>query len=70
MSFNQVKSRRKSYFPKRKEGDDKNAVVIVKSVSQLGCVSQETDALVSLSGKSRGNPMQKRLGTNSKGAIH
>ena len=52
---------KKSYFPKRTESDDKNAVAIVKSVSQLGCVSQDSDALVSQGRKSRGNPMQKVL---------
>ena len=31
---NQIKSQNKSFFPKRREGDDKNAVAIVKSVSQ------------------------------------
>ena len=44
---NQIKSQKKSCFPKRRERDDKNAVAIVKSVSQLGCVSQDSDALVS-----------------------
>ena len=48
-----------SYLPKR--SDDKNAVAIVKSVSQLGCVSQDSDALVSQGRKSQGNPMQKLL---------
>ena len=33
----------------------------MKSVSQLGCVSQDSDALVSEGGQSRGNPMQKVL---------
>ena len=33
----------------------------VRSVSQLGCVSQDSDALVSQGRKSRGNPMQKVL---------
>ena len=36
-------------------------MAIVKSVSQLGCVSQDSDALVSQGRKSRGNPMQKVL---------
>ena len=36
-------------------------MAIVKSVSQLGCVSQDSDALVSQGGKSRRNPMQKVL---------
>ena len=55
------KKPKKSYFPKRRESDDKNAVAIVKSVSQLCCVSQDSDALVSQGGKSRRNPMQKVL---------
>ena len=36
---------KESYFPKRRESDDKNAVAIVKCASQLGCVSQDSDAL-------------------------
>ena len=56
-----IKKPNKSYFPKRRESDDKNAVAFVKSVSQLGCVSQDSDALVSLGRKSRGSPMQKVL---------
>ena len=53
---NQIKSRtRTTVSKKRTESDDKNAVAIVKTVSQLGWVSQ--------SGKqSRRNPMQKVLG--------
>ena len=57
----QPKKIEKSTFHKRGESDDKNAVTIVKSVSQLGCVSQDSDALVSQGRKSRGNPMQKVL---------
>ena len=41
------KKPKKSNVPKRRESDDKNAVAIVKSASQLGCVSQDSDALVS-----------------------
>ena len=52
---NQIKNRKKSHFPKRRECDDKNAVAVTKSVSQLVCVS---DALVSQNRKSRRNPMQ------------
>ena len=52
---------KKSYFAKRRENDDKNAVAIAKSVSQLGCVSQDSDALVSQGRQSRGSPMQKVL---------
>ena len=58
---NYIKSRKKSYFPKRRESDDKNALAISKSVSQLVCVSQDSDALVSQGRKSQGNPMQKVL---------
>ena len=55
------KKTKKSNIPKRRESDDKNAVAIAKSVSQLGCVSQDSDALVSQDKGSRGNPMQKVL---------
>ena len=42
---------------KRRESDDKYAVAVVNIVSQLGCVSQDSDALVSQRGKqSRGHP--------------
>ena len=50
---NQTKSQKRANSQKRTESDDKNAVAIVKSVSKLGCVSQDSDALV--------NPMQKAL---------
>ena len=32
-------------FPKRRESEDKGVVAIVKSVSQLGCVSQDSNAI-------------------------
>ena len=68
---NQSKSQRKaSNTAKRRESDDKNAFAIVKSVSQLGCVSKDSDALVSQGRKSRGNPVQKSLERNSKSSIH
>ena len=35
------------YFHKRRESDDKNVVAIVKFVPHLGCVSQDSEALVS-----------------------
>ena len=65
------KKPKKGYYSnKRRESDDKNAVAFVKIVSQLGCVSQDSDALVSQRGKQpRGNPMQS-LGTDSKNTIH
>ena len=50
------KKPKKSYFPKRRESDDKNAVAIVKSVSQLGGESWKTRC--------------RSLRTSSKGAIH
>ena len=56
------KRTKKGYFPKRRESEDNNAVDVVKSVSQLGCVSQDSEALVSQGTKEfRGNPMQKVL---------
>ena len=47
-----------------REISDKNAVVIVKFVPQLSCVSQDSEALVSQ------KPDAKRLGTDSKNTIH
>ena len=55
---------------KKGQSDDKNALAIVKSVSQLGCVSQDSDALVSQGRKFRWNPIQKVLERNSKRSIH
>ena len=53
---------KKGYFLPKKESEDKGAVAIVKSVSQLGRVSQDSDALHSQGTKEfRGNPMQKAL---------
>ena len=67
---NQIKSRKRATSQTRRESDDKNAVAIVKSVSQLGCVSQDSDALVSQGRRSWGNPTQKVLGLNSKSTVH
>ena len=45
---NQTQAKERLLFsPKRRESDDKTAVAIVKTVPQLGCVSQDSDALVS-----------------------
>ena len=57
---NQKKRQNKGYYShKARENDDKNAVAIVKIVPQLGCVSQDSDALVSLRDKqSRENVTQ------------
>ena len=58
------KKPKKSDFSKRRESDDKNAVAVVKIVPQLGCISQDSNALVSQRGKqSQGNPMQNVLGS-------
>ena len=52
----------KGYFPTKRKSKNKSAVAIVKSVSQLGCVSQDSDALASQGTKEfRGNPMQTVL---------
>ena len=73
MMNNQTKSQRKT---RKRESDDKNAVAIVKIVAHLGCVSQDSDALVSQRGKqSRGNPTEKVLGQvrfaqSSLGRVH
>ena len=56
------KTKKGYYSDKKRESDDKNAVAIVKIVPQLGCVSQDSDALVSQRGKQcRGNTMLKVL---------
>ena len=61
---NQTRSQRLLFQKeRRRESDDKNAVAIVEIVPQLGCVSQDSDALVSQRGKQyRGQPMQRVLG--------
>ena len=58
------KKPKKGYYShKRTHNDDKNAVASVNIVPQLGCVSQDSEKLVSQRGKqSRRNPMQKVLG--------
>ena len=45
-------------------------MALTKSVSQLGCVSQDSDALVSQGSKSRKKTHAESRGTNSKGTIH
>ena len=65
LTNNQTKKPKKSdHSQKRRESDDKNAVVIAKTVSQMGCVSQDSELLLDAQrGKqARGNPMQKVLG--------
>ena len=51
---------KKGCFPKKRESEDKSAVAVVKSVSQLGCASQDSDAPDSHSRTKefRGDPMQ------------
>ena len=54
------KKQKKSNIPKRRESKDTGAVAIVNSVSQLGCVLQDLDALDSQGTKEfRESPMQK-----------
>ena len=50
----QNKRLKKSHFPKRREREDKGVVAIVKSLSQFGCVSKDSDALVSQGTKNFG----------------
>ena len=45
------KPKKGHYSHRRRESDDKNAVAIVKIVPLLGCVSQDSEALVSQRGK-------------------
>ena len=60
------KKPKKSYHShKGRESDDKNAVAIAKMISQMGCVSEDSELLDSQRGKqARRNPMQKVLGPN------
>ena len=59
----------KKELHKGRESDDN--VAIVKSVPQLGCVSQDSKSLESQKGRqSRKKPDAKSLGTNSKSTIH
>ena len=65
LTNNQTKSRRKRPFlsPPQKESDDRNAAAIVKIVSQMGCVSHDSELLDSQRGKQAGgNPMEEVLG--------
>ena len=45
------KKQKKSSIPKRRESDDNNVVAIVKSVPKLGCVSQDSEALICQRGR-------------------
>ena len=56
---NSQKNWKKSNIPKRRETMTRRLWRLRKS--QMGCVSQDSDALVSQGRKSRGNPMQKVL---------
>ena len=50
LTNNRTKSRqRATIHQKRRESDDKNVVAFVKIVPQLGCVSPDSEALVSQS---------------------
>ena len=65
------KTKKGSYSNKRRESDDKNAVVVVKIVPQLGSVSQDSEALVSQKRKTAPEkPDARSLGTDSKSTVH
>ena len=40
---NQVKSRKRAFNSQKEKSDDKGAVAIMKTVPQLGCVSQDSE---------------------------
>ena len=66
---------KKSNIPKGRENDDNNAVAIVKSVSQLCCVSQDAVAKLRAFRTSEQRevsvkPDAESLERNSKGTIH
>ena len=54
LTNNQIKSRKKNYSHKRRKSDDKNAVANVKTVPQLGCLSQDSESLDSQRGRQSG----------------
>ena len=59
---NKTQGWKKATSQKRRESENSGVVARVKSVSQLGCVSQDSDALVSQGTKElRVDPMQKVL---------
>ena len=65
------KQPKKSYFPKRRESDDKSAVAIVKTVPQLGCVSHDSEpSELTKRMKYWEKPEAKSFGINSTGTIH
>ena len=64
------KTKKGYYSHKKRENDDKNAVAILKFVPQLGCVSQDSDALVSQRGKQSGETRCKKSWVNSKSTVH
>ena len=53
---------------KGRESEEKSAVAIVKTVPQLGCVSQYSESLESQRGA--GKPDEKSFGTISKRTVH
>ena len=61
---NQTKSQRKATIPKRKRKRRQECGDCCENCTQLGCVSQDSEAFVSQRGKQpRRNPMQKVLGS-------
>ena len=64
------KKSKQSCFQKRRESNDKNAVAIVKSVSQFGLCIKRFRCTRFSRWKVSGKPDAESLGTNSKGTIH
>ena len=64
-----IKSQQELLPKKKRDSDDKNAAAIVRSVSQLGYVSQDSDALAS-QGRKSGKPDAESPGTNLQGTNH
>ena len=56
------KSQTRNHIPKRRGSDDKNTVAIVKIVSQLGCLSHDSESLDFRRGKQAGETRFKVLG--------
>ena len=56
---NQIKSRKRATSQKDEKATTRMLWLLWKVHHNLGCVSQDSDALVSQAWKSRGNPMQK-----------
>ena len=63
---NQIKSRERATSQKEEKAMTRMLWLLWKVYHNWGCVSKDSDALVSQGGKSRGKPDAESLGTNSK----